>query len=192
MLRSYAVEQIVREKIYPELESYSLRLRLSLRLLIIFVLLSGFTVINLSVRAVAQNMPTPPNPFTAYADVFPGQPESVIEAMAYSCFTDASHYDHDPIEQRCVLSPAIGTFSDVEVIISEGIIRQITFTLRDNTLQAGNLEIFLEMPAIHVFDHVAHFILPKSFVMTQTSNYAGRFSYFLPVWSVSFTRVGAA
>jgi hypothetical protein len=189
MLRSETVEQIAREKTCPELEPFHpLRLSLSPLLLTLVVLLISFAVVNLGLRAVAQYAVPAPNPFLPYADVFPGQPARAVEVRGFSCFNDASHYNHDPIEQRCILSPAIGIFSGVEAIISAGIIRQITFNLRDKTLQGGDLEIFLEMPTLHVFNHVAHFILPRRFIIAN-NGYPKRFSPYLPVWSISFTAI---
>jgi hypothetical protein len=184
------VEQIARERTYSELEPlHPPRLRLSPLLLIAFGLLISFAVVNLGMRAVAQFTVPPPNPFPAYADIFPGQAMSAAEARGFSCFADDRNNDHDQLIQHCVLYPETGAFSRVEVIISGVIIHQSIFSLRDSILQVGDIALFLETPVIHLYDHMAYYFLSNSFVIARTVGYAEQFSLFLPVWSVSFTDI---
>ena len=184
------MENIVRERIYPPSVNPIPRLRLSPLLLMVFVMVVGFGVVIIGAKAVAQYTPLPSNPFPAYADVFPGQPASALETRAFSCQQEQD-YDRDhynlPEELYCTFTPTAGVFSYVAVKIYEDIIYQVTFTIRERSLQVGDLEMFLKMLKLHTLHRAAYFFLPGSFVIARTAGYTGQFSLFLPVWSVSFT-----
>jgi hypothetical protein len=189
------VEQIARERTYPELEPlHPPRLRLSPLLLIVIVLLIGFAVINLGVRTLAQYSLPPSNPFPAYADIFPGQPANAILSREFSCWgNDFYEYSYAVAygltQESCIFifTPAEGIFSHVEAVISGDTIQTLTFLLRDKTLQVGDLEKLLEMPTLHTLHNTAYFFLPEDFVIAKTVDFTGQFSLFLPVWSISFT-----
>jgi hypothetical protein len=188
MLRSYAVEQIIRERNFPVLETYRPRLKLSPLLLITFIMLLGFTLLTMSVQALAQSSLHPPNPFTSYTDVFPGQPAAAVVIRGFSCEDYYNDY-RDPEQAHCTISLSRGAFSTVQLIVSVGIIRQITFTLRDNTLQMGDLQLLLDMPAIRTRYQGAHFSLPDAYVRAKTTGFVRRFSLFLPVQNISFIEI---
>jgi hypothetical protein len=187
MLRSHIVDQITRERTYTELESHTPQLRLSPVLLIVVIVLVGFAVVMLGVRSVAQYTPAPLNPFPVYADVFPGQPMSAVDTTVFSCDKDYDYYQSAAI--KCNFSPVEGMFSSIELIVHQDSIHQITFILRDNTLQVGDLMRFLQVPIIHRLYHTAYFFLPTSFVRAETLAFGEPFSLFLPVWNVSFTKL---
>ena len=187
------MEHIVRESIYPPAASPIPRLRLSPFLLIVVMMLAGFAVVSISAKVVAQYTPAPQNPFPAYADIFPGQAMSALEARGFSCqyFYDFYHRpteDSPPTEASCFFTPAAGIFLSVKANISAGTLCTLIFTLRDNTLQVGDLEMLLKMPKLHMMHGSAYFTLPGSFVIARTANYAGEFSLFLPIWSITFTK----
>lgn len=183
------MEQSIERKTYPELESNSLRLRLSPLMTCVFIMLVGFTVVMLGMRSLAQYMPSPPNPFPAYAGIFPRQPASAISSWDFSCWSiDSSDY-HDPTQESCIFTPAEGVFSKVEVVTARGTIQKLTFILRDNSLQVGDLELLLKIPTIHIFYHVVYFFLPESLVIVETSDHSAQFSRFLPVSTISFTDI---
>lgn len=179
------MERIVPERIYPQSASYIPRLRLSPRLLTVVILLIGFGVVSLGLMVLARYTPAPTNPFPAYADVFPGQPMSAVEARAFSCSVDHDYYLYADI--ACILTPTEGVFSSIQIVVSGGIIRRITFIMRDNTLLVGDLARFLGMPTVHRLYRTAYFFLPASLVRAETIGHGEQFSLFLPVWSVTFT-----
>jgi hypothetical protein len=194
MLRSETVEQIVRERTYPELKPlHPPRLKLSPLLLILVVLLISFAIVNLGMRALAQYTVPPPNPFPAYADIFPGQSAEAIETRAFSCDLNYNYQspteDHYPTETYCTFVPAAGVFSRVGVVISSGIIRQSIFVMRDNTFRVGDLAIWLEAPVIHFVPKVVYFALPRNLVRVTFFGHAQRFSLFLPVSIIAFTDI---
>jgi len=112
------VEHLVRERIYPPARSPIPRPRVSPLVFIVSIMVGGFAVAILGVRAVAQSIPTTPapNPFPAYADVYPGQPMSAVETRGFSCQYSYDLYHrpsdvHRPTEASCVFTPASGMFS---------------------------------------------------------------------------------
>src|SRR4029078_12991728 len=126
-----------------------------------------------------------PNPFLAYANIFPGQPASAIQASGFSCPSDHNYY-YATAGVFCIATPADSIFSQISGTISNGIIRNISFIIRDQTLTVGDLEIVLDVPFIHKSPETAYVALSGSFVIAGTTVYWRRFSLFLPVWSVSF------
>ena len=187
MLRSQAVEQIVRENIYSESKNHTPPLKLPPLSLIVLILLSGFMVVNTGAMTLMEYIaPTPSNPFTTYADVFPGQPVSAAEAIGFSCYTIGNNIDGDLFEKHCYSHPDTGAFSSLDILISEGIIRQITFIIRDDTMRIGDLELFLEEKSIHTYFQMVYIYLPGSLVIAKTTGQVGRSYLFVPVWSVSF------
>ncbi|MEO8606289.1 MAG: hypothetical protein ABI690_00280 [Chloroflexota bacterium] len=175
------MEHTYRKSTYSESKRYVPKLRLSPFLLIVVIMLVGFGVMNMSVTALAQYSPAPVNPFPAYADIFPGQPASAVEARTFSC------QNYTPAETSCTFTPTGGAFLSIQVGISEGIIRDLIFILRDNTLQIGDLEMFLKMPTLHRIRRGVSFFLPESVVIAKISGYPQRFSQFLYVSKVTFT-----
>jgi hypothetical protein len=146
----------------------------------------GFAVVNLGVSAWAHYTPSPSNPFLAYASVFPGQPASAVEAMAFSCRETYAYYHH-PEEMYCTFTPTADVFSYVEVVVYGSNISKITFTMRDISLQVGDLMNFLEMPAVHRSHNVEYFFLPESLVIARTIDHIGQSFLLARVWSISFT-----
>ena len=162
----------------------------SLPLRLAFILLTGFTVAILGAHTFALNGPRLSNPFAVYADIFPGQPASAIETRAFSCPSDHNYYQA-PSGLYCSFTPENGAFSYIGVVILGNIIQQITFIMRENRLTVGDLELIFETRAVHKFAHTVYFALPRqgNFAITRTSGYEGRFSVFLPVRSIYFTRI---
>jgi len=51
---------------------------------LICILLTGFAVVTIEVRALALTTTALPNPFLAYSDILPGQSTSAIATRAFS------------------------------------------------------------------------------------------------------------
>src|SRR5260221_10758722 len=94
MLRSDVVDQLIRSSTFPEAKRHGPQLRLSPLWHLVGVMLIGCTGLILSVMALAQHTPAPLDPFPAYADVFPGQPDSAVAAQAFSCKQDYDHINY--------------------------------------------------------------------------------------------------
>ncbi len=181
------MEQLILNSTFPEAERHAPQLRSSPLWLIVGVMLIGCAVVIMSVTALAQHTPVPLDPFPAYADVFPGQPGSAVEAKAFSCKQDYDHINY-PEYVYCMFTPISGVFSRVEAKISNGTIYQLTFTMRDNTIRVGDLAVFLIIPTHQTLDGELYFYLPESFVIVRTADYVSRFSPFLSIRNVSFVK----
>ena len=161
-------------------------LRVPAYLRLVLMLLVGFAVANIGARTLARSATASSNPFLAYADIFPGQPTSAIQARGFSCPSDLD-YNDATVGTFCRTTPTDGVFSQIYVIISNGIIRNVNFIMRDKTLMVGDLEIVLGVPLIHKYPQTPFFIwISKNITVKATIVYAGRFSLFLPIWGVSF------
>jgi hypothetical protein len=185
------MQQITSDQIRPPRIGLHPIPKLPVFLRLVLIILSGFTIANLAVRTMGQYTTLrPPNPFSEFADVFPGQPATAAEARAFSC-QDKYNYSatgHDLTILYCEVTPAESIFSSVQIIISQNVIRQCIFVTRDNTLKVGDLAIFLETPAIYSNYQVTYFSLPSGFIIAGTARH---FSLFLSVLSVSFTAKNA-
>lgn len=145
---------------------------------LVFVILSGFSVANIGVRAMGQYALPPYNPFTTFADIFPGQPGSAIEAHDFSCI-DHDYYGNSA-EEHCFFQPETGTFSSVDVLIYQGAIIKTTFLLRENGLTVGDLAVLLETNELQTYPNQVAWVLLGRFVIAQTIAHSGGLSPFSP------------
>lgn len=159
---------------------------LRLGLWVTFLLVIGFAVVCVGLVALMRLTSQPL--FTAYADVFPGQPKIAAEAHGFTC--RANIYPNGT-EENCTLRLETGIFSDVGIISAEGIIRYTNFIVRDGALRLGDLEAFLGRPGVQQYGSMTHFIWPRARATGMTNAFTGQFSHFLPLWSVSLTDPGA-
>jgi hypothetical protein len=109
----------------------------------------AFTVLIIGARVLGASLPLPPDPFEAYADLFPGQPRSAAVASGFSC--PASFFNPGavplPIE-TCVFWPVTGPFSQIIVSVSQDEIRQLRFILRGTALKMPDLIAWWGAPLI--------------------------------------------
>jgi hypothetical protein len=153
---------------------------------VVFVVVTGFAVVNLGVGLLAGHSIAPsPDPFAAYADVFPGQPRSAVVGRGFTCPTTAYGGYHQPGEETCVLWPRTGTFFQVTARVSQDVIRHITFTARDHALRLGDLVALWGRPESR--GHDIQFVWPGRCIVALTYAFDGQFSLLPPVRNVSFT-----
>jgi hypothetical protein len=129
--------------------------RLSLALIVphalrvtMVTMISGFGLIILSVLGSMRDAELPHNPFTAYADVFPGQPIQALNAHGFVCSSPDYSYRHDPAETHCVLRPEQGAFSYIEAAYSKDVIQLLHFGIRGSAINVGELVVMLELTDI--------------------------------------------
>jgi hypothetical protein len=154
-------------------------------------MVSGFTTLCVGARALAGYTTLPSNPFASFADVLPGQPRSALVARGFSCpvsFFIAT--DPDVTDETCVFYQAIDIFRQVQVTVSQGVIRHLTFIMRENALTIGDLAALWGNPEVQEYGRSVDLFWRSHGVYAIASNISGRFSPFLPVWSVSFTDTG--
>jgi hypothetical protein len=97
------VEEITPYRTRPSTRGTSPIPKLPPFLRLVFLILSGFSIANIGVMAMGQYALPPSNPFTAFADIFPGQLRNAIEAHDFSCI-DQDYYSHTP-EEHCFFQP---------------------------------------------------------------------------------------
>jgi hypothetical protein len=144
----------------------------------------GFSVFVIGTAAFAQKT-SQADSFAAFADIFPGQPESAIDGHEFLCFSDGHNFYRSPFDGHCILHPESGTFSSIEVTNSQGTIHQITFLFHDRTFQLGDLALFLGSREFRPNPHTAFFSWRGNLGLASTVG--GLFSLFSPVWQVTFT-----
>jgi hypothetical protein len=130
-----------------------------------------------------QNVPSP-NPFADYEGILPGQPRSALGAMRFSCnindVSDQSEY--------CTRAPADGPFSLIGVTVSNGVINRVEFSLRASALTVGNMALLWGRPTIYFYQKSVNLEWPSLGVSASAWAESRRFSYFIPVIRLSFTR----
>ena len=152
----------------------------------VFILLAGLALANIGLMILAQSItPTlaPANPFLDYANLFPGRPISALEGKGFSCWN--SHTKDGSFAPACSVTPPSGAFSAINLFISNGVIRQISFILRDDTLRAGDLILLFNKPNFRVYPHNVFFFWNNLFVHVSTTD-RGNPAPMRPVWSVTF------
>jgi hypothetical protein len=120
------------------------------------------------------------NPFSAYADLFPGQPGSSTESKDFHCGHDAGN---DP-SRYCVLRPADGPFSIIGVRVLDRTIVHLNFTLRPNQYRVGDLALLWGRPQVKRNGENMNFAWPSSDTRAATSAQKEQVNYFLPVLRV--------
>jgi hypothetical protein len=183
------VEYITQDRLYPpsEREHLNLSRKLPLYLRSALILFTAFAVVSVLTWALVQNRTPPPlNPFASFADIFPGQPESAVEARGISRPLPTYNFYGVVSDKYYSFSPAEGIFSDVRVTISNGIISQTIFMLRDHSLTLGDLAEIFGTSEIHVYSYTVFFVLPNNFVIARAVAVGHRPSPFGDVWSVAF------
>jgi hypothetical protein len=179
------MEHIIRERVYPPSEELTPSPKPPTYLRVALILLTAFSVMSLGARAVAQHTEPPPNPLASFADLLPGQPGSDLEGRGFSCYEEA--YDYGAARDNCLIHLATGAFTRIGLLISKDrTIRQVTFSVRENTLRLGDLMLTLGRPEIHRYGHQMTFYWRSTGIAASTIVYNGQYSAFLPLWSISF------
>jgi hypothetical protein len=78
------------------------------------------------------------DPFLAYADVFPGQPGSAAIARDFVCNQVTLPSSAD-VSEVCIYYPLTGPFSQVNVMVWDGLIVGTNFSIRERTMTMGDL-----------------------------------------------------
>ena len=182
------MEQITRVPRYPQTKLHIPSLWLPPYLLVVLVLVSGFSVVILSIRLLPQTAP-PPDPFVSFADILPGQSKSDLAEQRFLCST-ADHNYVEPLEEVCVFDPPTGIFSTVAVSFVNDVSDGGFLFVRDGTLKVGDLVKLWGKPRIHQYGYWGQLKWLRSGDMDWTVSYKGRYSLFLPVGSIVFIGAG--
>jgi len=131
--------------------------------------------------------PEPLNdPLLAYADVFPGQSLSISRAHEFSCYPRSNPRPVD-VFAECVLRPQSGLFSQVNVLIWNGLIIRLVFRVHEHTVTVGDLLLWWGNAEFTWVGENGIFRWPERRLRVRGYFPTGRLTYFSPVSQVSFT-----
>jgi hypothetical protein len=130
---------------------------------------------------VRQDVPSA-NPFASYEPILPGQPRDAVIAMRFSCNPDTSSGK----SQYCTRAPGDGPFSLIAVTLSDGVVSQVGFTVRQGALAVSDLAFLWERPLVSLYRQSAIFEWPDMGVDATGWAESNRFSYFVPVLHMAF------
>jgi len=153
----------------------------------------GVLVVVSGVTTLTRFAQPPSNPFSAYADLLPGQPRSALVLRRFSCSyereTNIESFQ-SPISQYCVLLPETGAFDHIGVMLSDNVIKRVAFSLGDNSLTVGDLAVWWGRPEIGVsYREWMTVYWPDIGISVKAWAEQGQFSYSLPLRFVTFTEV---
>jgi len=158
-----------------------------LYVLLVFILVSGFSAGGAGMRILARNAAAASNPFAVFADVFPGQSRSAVAARGFSCYSaGASASDRDPTDESCILRPESGSLSQVEVLIPGDEIRRLDFRIHENALRLGDLAVFWGVPEVQRYSRSLYVFWRSLGIFALVVRNTEEFSLFLPVQRVYF------
>jgi hypothetical protein len=127
-----------------------------------------------------------PNPFTAYADILPGEPSGGLAARGFTCSGYNYNYYQSPTETHCGLNPESGAFDHIEVVILDGVIHVVMFEVHPYTFNVGELAVWLELSEIRPHRGIL-FSWNGNVGIARVINSYARFSLLHYVWQVTLT-----
>jgi hypothetical protein len=131
--------------------------------------------------ALSKSAEAPSDVFVDYVDFFPGQYWSTGLESAFRC-----NIDIPSGIKYCFFRSQKALFEDIGVSIIDGKITRIAFTLRQDTLKAGDLAALWGRPEIQIAGYIAYLDWQNQKIRAIARTDNARFDYFLPVSSVAF------
>ncbi len=159
----------------------------SLRLMsVVFAMTVALGAATVGAMALAHAREPQVNPFAAFANVFPAQSGSAVEAHGFSCDQGRFNNYDDQFEMTCVLEPVTGVFARVVVLISGDAIQRVTFLMR-KSIRVGDLEMHFKTRSYHGTEQTIFFSWQGSFGSASMVADREGFSLFRQVWQVNFS-----
>ncbi len=138
----------------------------------------------LTFTALAQSS-TPSDPFLAYADLL--LKDQVLDAMKnwdFSCnFAPSNDY------HSCTVAPEDGLFSNIHLVVAQGVPQYISFRVETDALQIGDLILLWDKPDT-IFPYASSTLLwsdGDNITISTLVPPMDRLNYLAPVWVVTFT-----
>jgi hypothetical protein len=187
LLKGDVVGTTTLERRAPYVERFTFALILP-RLLLLgqMGMIGGFGVILIGMSGLMHTNSLPVNPFTAYADVFPGQPSDAVKAHGFSCPLRDFNYYQGMSEMYCRKTSKVAPFTSIDVVYASGVIRRLSFEIRESTFTVGDVAMFLNLVELQNYRGVL-FNWRGHFGHAQLVNHPGRFSMLHRVWQVTLT-----
>lgn len=147
----------------------------------------GLIILCFGLKAVGLAA-APRNPLSSFADVFPGQPVSAAQVRGFTCLLSAYGGTATP-NQYCNLQQMEGAFSLVSVIVDGNMIREISFRLRDNSLNVGDLITLWGEPDIQEYSNSVYYYWREQGIFALANENSGQSSLFLQIRRVNISEV---
>jgi hypothetical protein len=127
------------------------------------------------------------NPFSNYAEIFPGQGRNALISLDFSCNAypyyslDSTWKDYE----YCTGTLEKGTFWLISATLKNGRVQRTDFVVRKGALTLGDLMFLWGRPQVRLYRKSAHFEWPSLGISASGSVESRQFSYFIPVTRVS-------
>jgi hypothetical protein len=151
----------------------------------VMLLLTAIMVMLVAGRTMPlRQVVEPSNPFSEYLAIWPGQPWNSSVAQPFFCnpnnSVDSTEY--------CTRTPPDGPFSLIAIIVSDRVVSRVDLAVREGMLMAGDLALVWGNPTTRLYRQSVHLDWPDIGVTVSAWAESRRFSYFIPVIRLSFTR----
>ena len=176
-------------RLQREWESHDSTRKLPSNLLVVFCIWIGIATVSITAVTICRSAPPPPSPFASFADVFPGQPRSAVEARRFSCVTGSYNGSEGAPNEHCTLNSATGVFSQVSVGIYKDVVQSIYFTSHDNTIRVGDLMLLWGQGNVREIGRTTYLDWRDNGVTAAVINDTEWFSLYLSVETVYFQPV---
>lgn len=154
-----------------------------------FLLMVTLVAVTLVVSAVAKRLGDQPlsDPFTAFANVFPGQSldTRTLIAQGFSCKLDSQPSPAD-VSELCTRTLASSLFSTINLTVWDGVVKWLDLKVRENDLRVGDLSLQWGSPEVRIEGTWVHLSWPNHHVTGLGLTYNGRFTYFQVLSHVTF------
>lgn len=157
-------------------------------LLAMIRLAAGLAVLTLFTGALNRLIMPPFDPFSEFADLFPGMSERVLEQRGFLCVAGPNNMYRDPAQKSCQMTPVNSAFSSIEIVTKGETISQTTFVMRQPIL-LGDLAVFLGSRDFRMTLNSAFFLWKGTLGVASTVD--GTRRLFSPIGQVTFTQAAS-
>ena len=127
------------------------------------------------------------DPFTAFANVFPGQSVDTgsLIVQGFSCSVDSLPSPAD-ISERCTQTLSSGMFSAINLTVWDGVVKWLDLKVRDHNLDVGSLSLHWGSPQIRIDGNWVNLSWPKQHITGLGWSPNRRFTYFQALSHITF------
>jgi len=157
--------------------------KLPIYLRLIMIVLTIVVVLTAGWTTLVRQVVAPTNPFFEFAEILPGQPQRSVRAQGFSC----SMHTYPVLPNAyCTRAPAAGPFSLIGVIVTDGIVSRVNYSVSPGVLTIGDLALLWGRPNVRMYRQSVNLDWPGMGITASAWAENSRFSNFIPVLSISF------
>jgi hypothetical protein len=175
--------RLITEKRKPIIDLRKPTIDMPLHIYVISLLFLAMATICIGwVVAVWQDIPVS-NPFSEYANIFPGHSEEQVMAQGFNCNKYYFPWDESNL---CSLMPKQGPFQEISVITMDSTVYSVTFSMRKNAITVGDLAFLWGRPKSQFFYQLGIFTWPTDHIRAYSHTTNKQPSYYQTVDNISF------